>query len=216
MSCRRHPSVPRIEFGSCYVYSPRGLCAASARSRVLCALLKAGDADFLSRYAWRVRRLAAEQSSVSDLFDARSVLVPVPGYRPWTSGTPSVTERLAAAYVREGLGRLAWAGLRRLRAVRKSGTSSPADRPTLAEHFESFVVDDSIAPPERIVLIDDVITRGRTLLAAAARLQRAFPTTHIAAFALVRTMGFVADIERLIAPCRGEICCRNGDAHRNP
>jgi adenine/guanine phosphoribosyltransferase-like PRPP-binding protein len=71
-------------------------------------------------------------------------------------------------------------------------------------------------PPERIVLIDDVVTKGRTLLAAATRLQEAFPSAQIRAFALVRTMGLIAGVNQLLDPCKGEIRWRAGDAHRNP
>jgi hypothetical protein len=44
------------------------------------------------------------------------------------------------------------------------------------EHYESFLVMPAPVMIRRIVLIDDVITKGRTLLAAAARLQAAFRT----------------------------------------
>jgi Na+/citrate or Na+/malate symporter len=47
--------------------------------------------------------------------------------------------------------------------------------------------------PERILLVDDVITKGRTLIAAATRVHEAFPQAPICAFALLRTMGLVAE-----------------------
>ena len=59
-------------------------------------------------------------------------------------------------------------------------------------------------------------TKGRTLLAAASRMHEAFPSARIRAFALVRTMGLVSDVQRLLDPCRGEIRWRTGDAHRRP
>jgi orotate phosphoribosyltransferase len=65
------------------------------------------------------------------------------------------------------------------------------------------------------VLIDDVITRGRTLLAAAARVREALPGAKIRAFALLRTMGF-SGIKNLLEPCRGEIRWMDGDAKRDP
>jgi adenine/guanine phosphoribosyltransferase-like PRPP-binding protein len=66
------------------------------------------------------------------------------------------------------------------------------------------------------VLIDDVVTKGRTLLAAATRVREALPGAEIRAFALLRTMGFIQGIDRLLDPCVGEIRWRAGDAHRNP
>jgi hypothetical protein len=59
-------------------------------------------------------------------------------------------------------------------------------------------------------------TRGRTLLAAAARVREAIPCAHVRAFALLRTMGLAPDIEKLLDPCRGEIRWRSGDAQRIP
>jgi pyrimidine operon attenuation protein/uracil phosphoribosyltransferase len=70
--------------------------------------------------------------------------------------------------------------------------------------------------PERIVLVDDVITKGRTILAAAARLHDAFPNADIRAFALVRTMGFLPDVVHLTEPCQGFVRWAGGDARRDP
>jgi hypothetical protein len=59
-------------------------------------------------------------------------------------------------------------------------------------------------------------TKGRTLLAAAARLHETYPSARIRAFALLRTMGMVPEVDRLLDPCVGEISWRAGDAHRFP
>ena len=66
------------------------------------------------------------------------------------------------------------------------------------------------------LLVDDVVTKGRTLLAAAARLHEAFPNADLRAFALVRTMGFLPQLERLLEPCEGIIRWAGGDARREP
>jgi adenine/guanine phosphoribosyltransferase-like PRPP-binding protein len=83
-------------------------------------------------------------------------------------------------------------------------------------HYDSFYVEPPTEAPEGIVLIDDVITKGRTLLAAASRLHEAFPDTRIRAFALLRTMGLISAIENLLCPCKGQIRWKGGDAHRSP
>jgi hypothetical protein len=67
-----------------------------------------------------------------------------------------------------------------------------------------------------IVLIDDVITKGRTVLAAAARLQAVFPHADIRAFALIRTVGFRQRMDCLIEPCDGVVRWAGGDARRDP
>jgi hypoxanthine phosphoribosyltransferase len=83
-------------------------------------------------------------------------------------------------------------------------------------HYHSFAIEGTTAPPPQVVLVDDVVTKGRTLFAAAARLQDAFPATEIRAFALLRTMGLVPGVDQLLDPCVGEIRWWAGDAHRTP
>jgi hypoxanthine phosphoribosyltransferase len=86
----------------------------------------------------------------------------------------------------------------------------------VGNHYDSFAIERVTELPRHVVLIDDVVTKGRTLLAAAARVQEAFPNAEIRAFALLRTMGLVQGVEQLLDPCVGEIRWRAGDAHRTP
>jgi predicted amidophosphoribosyltransferase len=183
---------------------------------LLRALLKAGDAGFMRKYALRVRQQAADSPLLAGFFGTTDILVPVPGSAPSVAGGSWAAKHLAVALVNEGLGGAAWSGLRRVSAVRKSATAAPGERPTVNLHYESFFIERPTIAPERIVLIDDVVTKGRTLLAAATRVHEAFPGAQIRAFALVRTMGLVTDIQQLLDPCKGEIRWRFGDAHRSP
>ncbi len=208
--------IRTIAYASCYVYSPSGPGAVSERSRLLLALLKTADATFMLKYALRVRQQAEGSPPLAGFFEATDVLVPVPGCTPRPSGGLWTAEHLASALVNEGLGGAAWAGLRRIRAVPKSATAARGKRPTVNLHYESFMIEGYPTAPERIVLIDDVITKGRTLLAAAARVHEAFPCADIRAFALIRTMGFISGVQRLLDPCIGEISWRAGDAYRCP
>ncbi len=208
--------IRSVSFGSCYVYSPAGHCAVSQRSRLMCRFLKAGDAEFLSRYAARVRHEVLDHRRFRGYFDAETLLIPVPGCVPRAPGGASAAERLAAALVDAGLGGGLWCGLKRVCSVRKSATAPGFTRPTAATHYASFVVEACGRSPERILLVDDVVTKGRTLIAAATRVHEAFPQAQIRAFALLRTLGLIADVERLVDPCVGQIRWRGGDAHRCP
>jgi hypothetical protein len=209
-------TIRRITFASCYVYSPCGSGAACERSRLLRAMLKSGDSHFIVKYAFRVRQQVADESPLAGFVCPYHVLVPVPGSARSAAGNMTVAEHLAMAMVEAGLGSGIWNGLHRSFSVRKSATAAPGSRPTVANHYDSFAIGAETAPPPQIVLVDDVVTKGRTLLAAAARLQDTFPTMGIRAFALLRTMGFVEGVQHLLDPCVGEIWWSAGDAHRSP
>lgn len=213
---RRPPVIQVITYASCYVYSPAGSGAVCEKSRLLRTLLKTANAAFMRKYATRVRQQADDAPPLAGFFGASDILVPVPGSAAVTAGRLSAAECLAAALVNMGLGGAAWAGLRRTRAVRKSSTAAPGKRPTVDSHYESLGIVSAPMDVESIILIDDVVTKGRTLLAAASRMREAFPGAQIRAFALVRTMGLIPGVGCLLDPCKGEIRWRAGDAHRNP
>jgi len=178
--------------------------------------LKSGDPEWLPRYAGQVFQQVSRQRQFPGLFAKDVVLVPVPGSAPST-GVPWPAERLAIALTGIGLAGAVLVCLRRRFAVRKSATAFSGERPTVQEHYDSFVaIDGSPHQPRRILLVDDVVTKGRTLLAAAARLHEAFPNADMRAFALVRTMGFLPRLEHLLEPCEGVIRWAGGDARREP
>jgi predicted amidophosphoribosyltransferase len=163
-----------------------------------------------------VRELVAKDEAFAELLSAEVVLVPVPGSDP-SATRVWAAERLAVALHGVLLGKCVWLGLQRRFPVRKSATALNADRPTTQRHYESLSVAHlSGDPPQRIVLIDDVITKGRTILAAAARLHETFPHAYISAFALLRTMGFLSDVSQLLEPRKGFVRWAGGDARREP
>jgi hypothetical protein len=80
-----------------------------------------------------------------------------------------------------------------------------------------MAVDPVKAPAmSHVVLIDDVVTKGRTLLAAAMRLSEVFPRADVRGFALLRTMGYAPVFNQLLMPCTGKIEWKCDDARRSP
>ena len=213
-----------LAFAACYVYSPRGRGAIATASRVLRARLKSGDPGWLACYAARVWQLRAGSGRYACFFGPDVVLVPVPRSRPHAPNVVWVAERLAMALVGFGLAGGIWTGLRRSVPVRKSATSLSGERPTVAAHYGSLVAAQPPDGPngecpvtlDRLLLVDDVVTKGRTLLAAAARLREVCPASEVRGFALARTLGLVRGIEHLVSPCEGEIFWSGGDARRAP
>jgi predicted amidophosphoribosyltransferase len=210
------PGEYRLPFAACYVYSPKGESDVSQRSRQLCARVKSGSTKWLRTYASSVHQEVTRGRRFLEFFTEHTMLVPIPEYRASGRSTFWAARRLALALEDTGLGQEVWTGLRRISSVEKSASAWMWERPTVAQHYHSFAAIPSSRPVNQIVLIDDVVTKGRTLAAAALRLQDAFPKAEIRAFALVRTMGFVLDVARLFDPCQGEIYWDGSEAHRNP
>jgi len=204
-----------LAFVSCYVYSPRAFGAVGEAGRLLCARVKASDPVWLPRYAGSVFRASCRDRELAALLGRGAVLVPVPG-SGISADAPWAAQTLAHALGAVGLGQRVWPALRRQVAVRKSATAPVGARPSVREHYESLAIVRSSGAAPRIVLVDDVITKGRTLLAAAARLQGEWPNADIRAFALIRTVGFAPRLTQLLELCHGVIRWAGGDARREP
>lgn len=69
---------------------------------------------------------------------------------------------------------------------------------------------------ERVLVVDDVITKGSTALAAASRLGDLYPKADVKIFALVRTKGLVVDIERILDPAIGTVRLVGDEGDRQP
>lgn len=83
-------------------------------------------------------------------------------------------------------------------------------------HCETMAVDRVLVHPSRITVVDDVVTKGATLIAATSRVAEAFPETEVRAFALVRTMGRIEDVERIVDPCQGILAWDGHEVERSP
>jgi len=181
--------IERLDFASCYAYSPRGATEASLQSRQLCYRIKAGDAEAIRLAAERVRTFH-ESGALPGFFGANVTLVAVPGRAPLAPGASSRTHSICDALLRCGLAREVVALLERVEPVLKSAYAAPVERPSAEEHYATIAVAPTLLTPARVLLVDDVVTRGATLLGAASRIQEAFPECELRGFALVRTESF--------------------------
>ena len=153
----------------------------------------------------------------SDYFGVETVLVPVPRSSLTKAGGLWVPERIAEAILLRHLARNVEKCLIRTAPVRKSAWSAPSERPLPSTHYESLAVQTRLQDVEEIVLVDDVVTRGSTLLGAANKLLDAFPGARIRAFAAMRTISNPHDFGRLFQPVKGKIEWRwEGDTIRSP
>jgi predicted amidophosphoribosyltransferase len=210
------PAGFKLPFLAPYCYSPRGTSPLAEKSRRLRDLIKRADTATLARCAARIAMII-DAGTVRDFLGPDLVLVPVPRRVAYDPRDPhSAPEAIARALHAAGHGKIVWPALRRVRAIPKSAWSRPGSRPEFLEHYTSLELIDHEPPALRLLLVDDFVTRGRTLLAAAAVLYQAVPSARLRAFALVRTEGLAPDIAAITAPTIGAIRYLGGDAFRSP
>jgi len=164
------------------------------------------------------RRLHEElpETALHAFLAPTAVLVPVPRSSLLLPNALWPSLNLAGALVRGGLGARVLECLRRSEAIPKSALAPSGQRPTPQRHYDTLEIVECVEEPDLLCLVDDVVTKGATLLGAAGRLKDRYPDAEIRAFAAVRTLGLQPDIDRIIEPCVGKIRFQEGEAVREP
>ncbi len=98
----------------------------------------------------------------------------------------------------------------------KSSSVPASSRPKASDHHKSMRVKESLPNPKEIVLVDDVITRGATILGAANRIAEAFPNSVIRVFAAMRTISNPDEFTSFLDPCTGTIELSGDGTLRKP
>lgn len=124
---------------------------------------------------------------------------------------------ICMAMVEEGLAADTAPLLLRTSSVSKSAFAKPGERPNPADHYATTEVSQllPLGHSGRIVLVDDVITRGSTLLGMYRRLREALPNAEIHCYAVVRTFSGT-EFEGMLDPVSGHIHFENGKLLREP
>ena len=144
-------------------------------------------------------------------FDGHPMLVPVPRSVLMKPHTVWPAHRICEELVRLGFGDDLLPVVRRTTAVIKSAGSS--ERPTLEQHLRSLTVQRALLPPSRLLVVDDVVTSGTTMMACAQKLGEAFPGVPVAGFSLARVLS-AGEPEAVLTPLteriieNGQRCAR--------
>jgi predicted amidophosphoribosyltransferase len=174
----------------------------------------------VSMSTYVARRLQQELggSPIEHLFHDRVTLVPTPKSSILLRNALWPAQRLCNAIAAAGLANSVLECLQRSVAVRKSAFAPRGERPTPQTHFESMEVRGALATAtDEILVVDDIVTKGATLLAAVSLVGAALPQATVRGFAVVRTKGFVQDIESIVEPRAGTIVLTAwGEAQRDP
>lgn len=193
-----------IPFATFCNYSPRGGSELSRKSQKICGLIKNGNPQMILKTIPIIKSEDCE--ALHPFLSDDTTLVPIPRSSLLVENGLWPTKVIADVFVENGLGSEVLPCLVRTTAVAKSSSTSSADqRPSVQTHFDSLTVNANLLAPQKITLIDDVLTLGRTSLACASKLKEAFPDAEIRMFAMMRTRGFIPNIENLVDPQVGNI-----------
>lgn len=164
-----------------------------------------------------VAKWCRDRRLFSDFFSRGAVLIPVPGSPLTKPDTMWAPKMLAESLVAVGLGSSVATCISRVAYVPKSATSSPMDRPMPAKHCETMAITPMVTEPTKILLVDDVVTRGATFLGAAGRVAGLYPNADIRAFAAMRTVSNSNEFNHVMDPRIGTITLKDdGHSLRRP
>lgn len=147
----------------------------------------------------------------------RPILVPIP-----SSSLPPPEEpywwparELAHVLLRFGLGRDVIPLLRRKTSIPKAALGGPRNAHA---HRDSLDIVAAALPSTRIVLVDDVITSGASMMGCALRIAAGLPGLEPSVgFAAMRTVSAPGDFVAILSPTDGEITLyASGNCHREP
>lgn len=217
------PLLSECGFTSFLQYSPRGTLESSKVSKQVTLCVK-------NNGTWRIGtdvkpvipaivssllRHRDDTPVIAECFRGEVIAVPVPGHAPKVAGALWVAEQICLALHASGLVSGVHPLLRRVQRVKKSAGSS--DRPTTADHYETINVEPGvlIGRQARLLLVDDVVTRGATFLACTSRIREAYPANAVGAFAIIRTMSEI-EVKDMTAPVTGKITMQRNGPHREP
>lgn len=214
--------LSELPFGAFLSYAPHGRDELSSLSRSVTYGLKQDAAygttgrTYSQEVARRISQ-AVPGSALEGFLDADAVLVPMPRSGLIRSGDLWPALQLAQALVACDLAATVSPLVTRSRAVRRSSTAPGEARLWPDQQYDAMEVAQTLAAfPELVVLVDDVITRGATLLGAASRLAEAFPDAELRGFAAVRTIGRGKALEHITDPVVGRITWTPGWISRDP
>lgn len=214
------PLPSEVEFGSFLVYNPR---PADFTSDVSVLSRRVRDAVKKETTQWATRQRLGERmraelgAEIREHFlPANATLVPVPGHAPMKDPKSHWAAReLCEVFVAAGLGVRWLALLLREIAVPKAAFSQASERPSAEDHYNSMRAVADLTAGRVVTVVDDVVTRGATMLAAIARLREVLPHARVRGFALIRTMSAEA-ITKVKEPCSGTIKRVSWGTQREP
>lgn len=212
-----------IEFGSLLSYAPWGNLENHMKSKTMKTILKndlfvdsKSGKVLMSEFVADEIKKNMQSLPFAGLFNVNPILIPVPPSSLLTKDSLWVPQRIAKALVQRGLGKSLVECVKLVKPLRKSSKSAPENRPKASEHYDSVEVENILSKPSEILLVDDIVTRGATLIGIANKLADVFPNAHIRGFAAMRTMSDPNRFVKINDPCIGIIQLIGDETFRDP
>ncbi len=211
-----------IEFCSLLSYAPWGNSDLHLQSKTVTRKIKGDEYVSISNKILMSDYIAdgikknMKNLLFADYFKVNPILVPIPTSSLIKPNSLWVPQRIAKALVRKGLGKTVVECVKRVKPLPRSSKSLAQDRPKAFEHYDSVEVSKILSEHNEILLVDDVITRGATLLGIANKLADAFPNTRIRAFAAMRTVSNPSEFVKINDPRVGTITLIDNETFRDP
>jgi len=211
--------ISEVKFGSLLTYTPRGNLTKHYESRTVMRNLKNDvvlqSGNLMSEDIARIILRELKNYPFSDYFNEDAILIPTPKNSLPQKDDLWVPQRITSVFASNGLGKSEECLIRETPLPRSSKVSAP-NRPKAFQHYDSMKVRELLFNPKEIVLVDDVITRGATVLGTVNRLAETFPKALIRVFAVMRTISNPDDFSKIVDPCTGTISLVGENTFREP
>lgn len=146
-----------------------------------------------------------EFDQLREFIEDDRTLVPVPGSGVTDERNLWVAYRLCMALSEGGFANPVETIVKRTAAIRKSSFCRAGERPEASEHRDTMTAHTDLFVPTKVLLVDDVLTRGCTTMGAALCLRAKYPDVDVRVFSVFLTKNFDPNFPNFVDPTFGTL-----------
>lgn len=168
----------------------RGSTEAARKSQRICPQIKRANPRSILSFVATVKQDGEVFERLRAFIEEDRTLVPVPGSGVTDDRNLWVAYRLCAALSDGGFSNPVETVIKRTAAIRKSSFCRTGERPEASEHRDTMTAHTDLIVPAKVLLVDDVLTRGCTTMGAALCLKAKYPDVDVRIFSVFLTKNF--------------------------